>query len=79
MKIIFMGTPGIAVPALEKLCQSRHQVIAVITQPDQKSGRGMTMKYSPVKETALRYEIPVFQPEKRFWICWNLWMLIFML
>ena len=45
-----MGTPQIAVPALEALINSRHEVIAVITQPDQKSGRGMSVKFSPVKE-----------------------------
>lgn len=64
MKIIFMGTPEIAVPALETLIASDHDVIAVITQPDQKSGRGMSLRLSPVKETALKYDIPVYQPEK---------------
>lgn len=64
MKIVFMGTPGIAVPALETLIASDHEVIAVITQPDQKSGRGMSLNISPVKETALKYNIPVYQPEK---------------
>ena len=63
MKIIFMGTPKIAVPALETLIQSEHQVIAVITQPDQKSGRGMNLNFSPIKEIAIQYEIPCFQPE----------------
>ena len=64
MKIIFMGTPEIAVPALETLIASAHDVIAVITQPDQKSGRGMNLSVSPVKETALKHNIPVYQPEK---------------
>lgn len=64
MKIIFMGTPEIAVPALETLVASDHDVIAVITQPDQKSGRGMNLSVSPVKVTALKYHIPVYQPEK---------------
>ena len=64
MKIIFMGTPDIAVPSLETLIGSCHEVAAVITQPDQKSGRGMSVKYSPVKETALRHGIKCFQPEK---------------
>ena len=63
MKIVFMGTPAIAVPSLKKLAESRHDVILVITQPDQKSGRGMNVRYSPVKETALLYDIPCFQPE----------------
>jgi len=59
-----MGTPAIAVPSLRMLADSSHDVIAVITQPDQKSGRGMSVKYSPVKETALEYGIPCFQPER---------------
>ena len=63
MKIIFMGTPRIAVPALETLIRSEHQVIAVITQPDQKSGRGMALSFSPIKEVALKHEIPCYQPE----------------
>lgn len=64
MKIIFMGTPQIAVPCLEALIRSRHQVLAVITQPDQKSGRGMNLRFSPVKEVALQHGIPCLQPEK---------------
>ena len=63
MKIIFMGTPEIAVPTLEKLINSRHEVCLVVTRPDQKSGRGMNIKYSPVKETALKYGIEIIQPE----------------
>lgn len=63
MKIVFMGTPEIAVPCLEKLIESRHEVILVITQPDQKSGRGMNVRFSPVKETAIRCGIPFLQPE----------------
>lgn len=63
MNIVFMGTPSIAVPALETLINSKHNVIAVVTQPDQKSGRGMSLKFSPVKETAVKYGIPCLQPE----------------
>ena len=63
MKIVFMGTPSIAVPSLETLIRSSHEVAAVITQPDQKSGRGMSVTCSPVKKTALRYQIPCLQPE----------------
>ncbi len=58
-----MGTPQIAVPALEALINSRHEVIAVITQPDQKSGRGMSVRFSPVKEIAVKYGIECLQPE----------------
>lgn len=64
MKIVFMGTPDIAVPTLETLKASCHEVLCVVTQPDQRSGRGMTVRYSPVKETALRLAIPCLQPER---------------
>lgn len=64
LKIVFMGTPVIAVPSLRMLVDSSHEVVAVITQPDQKSGRGMSVKFSPVKEIALEYGIPCFQPER---------------
>ena len=64
MNIIFLGTPSIAVPSLEALAGSHHKVISVITQPDQKSGRGMNVSFSPVKQAALRYSIECLQPEK---------------
>lgn len=63
MKIVFMGTPDFAVPTLKALI-SRHQVAAVVTQPDRKKGRGKKVQYSPVKETALEYKIPVYQPNR---------------
>ncbi len=62
MKIVFFGTPEIAVPALKALIESRHEVVGVVTQPDRPSGRGMTTKYSPVKQAALEADIPVLQP-----------------
>lgn len=62
MRIIFMGTPDFSVPTLESLVQSRHEVIAVVTQPDKPKGRGGAIQMPPVKETALKYEIPVYQP-----------------
>lgn len=58
-----MGTPYLAAEALKKLIESRHEVIAVVTQPDKASGRGRTVKYSPVKQEALNAGIPVLQPE----------------
>lgn len=64
MRIIFMGTPEFAVPTLESLISSRHQVIGVVTQPDKPRGRGKEMLYTPVKETAIKAGIPVYQPEK---------------
>ena len=62
MKIVFMGTPDFAVPTLEALYQSRHEVAAVVTQPDKPKGRGKAMAMPPVKEKALEYGITVYQP-----------------
>lgn len=64
MKIVFMGTPDIAVTALEKIIESPHEVIAVVTQPDRQRGRGKKISFSPVKEVAVNHEITVLQPEK---------------
>lgn len=64
MRIIYMGTPDFAVPTLDTLIQSEHEVIAVITQPDKPKGRGKAMQFPPVKEKALEYDIPVYQPAK---------------
>ena len=62
MKIIFAGTPDFAVPSLQMLLASKHEVCAVYTQPDRPAGRGRHNHISPVKELALKYSIPVFQP-----------------
>jgi methionyl-tRNA formyltransferase len=62
MKIIFAGTPDFAVPSLQMLLASNHEICAVYTQPDRPAGRGRHSHVSPVKELALKYEIPVFQP-----------------
>jgi len=62
MKIIFAGTPDFAVPSLQMLLASRHEVCAVYTQPDRPAGRGRHKHSSPVKELALKHAIPVFQP-----------------
>jgi methionyl-tRNA formyltransferase len=62
LKIIFMGTPEFAVPSLEILLQHNYTVVAVITAPDKPSGRGLKVMPSPVKEVALRYNVPVLQP-----------------
>lgn len=63
MKIVFMGTPDFAVPSLTKLVE-KHEVCAVLTQPDKPKGRGKKLAYSPVKEEALKYNIPIYQPIK---------------
>jgi methionyl-tRNA formyltransferase len=60
-RVVFMGTPDYAVPSLEALC-AHHQVALVITQPDRKQGRGQKLSPPPVKTTALRYGLPVWQP-----------------
>lgn len=64
MKILFMGTPDIAVPTLKALIQSKHNVVGVVTQPDKPKGRGKAIGCSPVKETALQYDLPIYQPVK---------------
>ena len=57
-----MGTPEFAVPSLEILAENNFNVVAVLTAPDKPQGRGQKIVYSPVKETALRLNIPVLQP-----------------
>lgn len=64
MKIIFWGTPDFAVPSLKILFESNHQILAVVTSPDKERGRGQKVTYTPVKEFALRNNIPILQPEK---------------
>jgi len=64
MDLIFLGTPSFAVPTLEKILEAGHKVLTVITQPDRPKGRGQSLAASPVKESALRHGLPVFQPER---------------
>lgn len=64
MKIVYMGTPDFAVAPLEALIGAGHQVMAVVTQPDKQKGRGKEVQMTPVKECALKHNIPVFQPVK---------------
>jgi methionyl-tRNA formyltransferase len=64
LRIVFMGTPAFAVPALEQLLLNHYQVVAVYTQPDKPAGRGRTMISSPVKEAALNWQLPVVQPAR---------------
>lgn len=63
MNIVFFGTSGFAVPALEKLLASNHRVMAVVTQPDRPAGRGQELHQSPVKEIAAAKSLHLFQPE----------------
>lgn len=62
MRLLFAGTPTPAVPSLEALLSSRHEVVAVLTRPDARSGRGRTLHPSPVKERALAAGIEVLTP-----------------
>ena len=64
MRLVFMGTPDFAVPALRTLAASRHEVVGVVTQPDKPKGRGKHLQAPPVKEAAQELGIPVYQPEK---------------
>ena len=62
MKIVFMGTPDYAVETLKALVEAKHDVAAVFCQPDKPVGRKQILTAPPVKETALNYGIPVYQP-----------------
>lgn len=63
IKVVFMGTPEFSVPVLEGLIEN-YQVIGVVTQPDKVVGRKQEIKYSPIKEVALKHNIVVYQPER---------------
>ena len=64
MKIVFMGTPDFSVGALESIIEAGHEVAAVVTQPDKKKGRGREVQFTPVKETALKHNLTIYQPVK---------------
>jgi methionyl-tRNA formyltransferase len=62
MKVIFAGTPEFALPILQGLIDSQHEVCAVLTQPDRPKGRGRKLAFSAVKQMALANELPLYQP-----------------
>ncbi|HYF83171.1 MAG TPA: methionyl-tRNA formyltransferase [Clostridia bacterium] len=64
MRIVFMGTPDFAVPCLSILLAQKHDIVAVVTQPDRAKGRGNKLAPPPVKVLAEEVGIPVYQPEK---------------
>jgi methionyl-tRNA formyltransferase len=64
LRIVFMGTPEFAATSLDALCQSRHEVVGVVTVADKPAGRGLQLQSSPVKRLALERGIPVLQPMK---------------
>ena len=63
-RIIFMGTPDFALPALDKLQLNHYPILSVITQPDRPAGRGQKEVAPPVKILAQKYGLPVLQPQK---------------
>ena len=64
MRIVFMGTPDFAETSLKSLYEAGHEILAVVTNPDKPSGRGMKLTASPVKQYALEKELKIYQPEK---------------
>ena len=64
MRLVFLGTPEFAVPALDRLVAAGHEVALVVTQPDRPKGRKQELTLSPVKTAALRHGISVYQPER---------------
>lgn len=64
MKIVFMGTSAFSVPSLQKMLETQHEIIGVITQPDRPRGRGQKLIPSPVKEFALNNGLQIYQPAR---------------
>lgn len=64
LRLVFFGTPEIAVPTLERLGSSRHAIAGVVSQPDRPRGRGRKPSPSPVSEVALREGLPLLRPER---------------
>lgn len=64
MKIVFMGTPDFAVGAMEALLEAGHEITLAVTQPDKAKGRSGQLQAPPVKECALKHQIPVLQPRR---------------
>ncbi len=62
MRVVFAGTPDFSVPVLQAILDSGHSVVGVYSQPDRPAGRGRKLKPGPVKQLALQYGLPVFQP-----------------
>ena len=62
MKIVFAGTPDFSVPTLQLLLDGPHDIVAVYSQPDRPAGRGRKTTASPVKQLAMQYDVPVYQP-----------------
>ena len=63
MRLVFAGTPEVAVPALEAVAASRHELVGVVTRPDAPAGRGRKLVASPVAQRAEELGVPVLKPE----------------
>lgn len=63
LRVVFAGTPDFAASSLAALLESKHEVVAVYTQPDRPAGRGRKLTPSPVKKLALEHSLPVYQPQ----------------
>ncbi|MFB3896584.1 MAG: methionyl-tRNA formyltransferase [bacterium] len=63
MRILFMGTAAFAVPSLESIFNSDHNIVGIITQPDRPFGRGLQLRPTPVKQFALQHQLPVTTPD----------------
>ena len=64
LRVVFLGTPQFAATCLERLLESRHEIVGVVTAPDRPAGRGRSLRASEVKEVAVRHGLPLAQPEK---------------
>lgn len=64
MRIVFLGSPAFALPSLQALIDSKHELVAVVTQPDRPAGRGHAPAPPPVKTLALQHGLSVLQPER---------------
>jgi len=64
LRVVFFGTPEIAVPTLEALIEGPHNVVGVVSQPDRGRGRGRKLSPSPIAAVALEHDIPLLRPEK---------------
>ncbi|MBK7447588.1 MAG: methionyl-tRNA formyltransferase [Ignavibacteria bacterium] len=63
MRILFMGTPGFAVPSLNILVQNNYDICGVVTVPDKKKGRGLNLSYSDVKKFSIKHSLNILQPD----------------
>lgn len=63
MRVVFAGTPEVALPSLRAVASSRHELVGVLTRPDARAGRGRTLHPSPVKSAALELGVPVLAPD----------------